>query len=113
MKKIYIGLLLIFILILTLYVKKKDLEHFEATQFGQDFAKFYDAPGLECDKHFKLMVDPNLPSTKGCYISLADMKKYINPNLTDCPTIWNLNTEIDGVRYCRHNGANLPVNEDI
>ncbi len=65
---------------------------------------------LECDPHFEFMIDPNLPQTKGCYIKLDDMKKYYNPNLKNCPTIWNYNIEIDGVQYCRRNGANLPNN---
>ena len=64
---------------------------------------------LECDPNFKFMVDPNLPSTKGCYIKLDDMKKYYNPYLKNCPDIWNYNIEIDGVQYCRRNGANLPL----
>jgi hypothetical protein len=64
---------------------------------------------LECQRHFKFMVDPNLPQTKGCYIKLDDMKKYYNPSLKNCPTIWNYNIEIDGVQYCRRDGANLPL----
>lgn len=64
---------------------------------------------LQCDRHFKFMIDPNLPNTKGCYIKLDDMKKYYNPYLKNCPGIWNYNIEIDGVQYCRRNGANLPV----
>jgi len=64
---------------------------------------------LECDPHFKFMVDPNLPQTIGCYIKLDDMKKYYNPYLKNCPDIWNYNIEIDGVQYCRRNGANLPL----
>ena len=72
----------------------------------QDLA--YTTP-LQCDPHFKFMVDPNLPNTKGCYIELDDMKKYYNPYLKNCPDIWNYNIEIDGVQYCRRNGANLPL----
>jgi hypothetical protein len=64
---------------------------------------------LECEKHFKFMVDPNLPKTLGCYIKLDDMKKYYNPYLKNCPDIWNYNIEIDGVKYCRKTGANLPI----
>jgi hypothetical protein len=64
---------------------------------------------LECQRYFKFMVDPNLPQTKGCYIKLDDMKKYYNPYLKNCPTIWNYNIEIDGVQYCRKDGANLPL----
>jgi hypothetical protein len=64
---------------------------------------------LECDRYFNFMKDPNLPQTKGCYIKLDDMKKYYNPYLKNCPDIWNYNIEIDGVQYCRRNGANLPI----
>jgi hypothetical protein len=64
---------------------------------------------LTCEPHFQFMRDPNLPQTKGCYIKLDDMKKYYNPYLKNCPTIWNYNLDIDGVQYCRKDGANLPI----
>lgn len=64
---------------------------------------------LTCERHFQFMRDPNLPQTKGCYIKLDDMKKYYNPYLKNCPTIWNYNIEINGEQYCRWNGANLPI----
>lgn len=64
---------------------------------------------LTCERHFEFMIDPNLPKTKGCYIKLDDLKKYYNPYLKNCPTIWNYNIEIDGIEYCRWNGANLPI----
>ena len=65
---------------------------------------------LKCERYFNFMVDPNMPNTLGCYIKLDDMKKYYNPALTDCPSIWNYNIEKDGIKYCRRNGANLPKN---
>ena len=65
---------------------------------------------LKCEPYYELMVDPNLPSTKGCYISLNNLKKYYNPYLVNCPQIWNYNVEINGEKYCRRNGANIPVN---
>ena len=43
------------------------------------------------------------------YKKYDDMKKYYNPYLKNCPTIWNYNLDIDGVQYCRKNGANLPI----
>lgn len=64
---------------------------------------------LTCDRYFQFMIDPNLPQTKGCYIKLDDLKKHYNPYLKNCPTIWNYNIEIDGVQYCRRDGANLPI----
>jgi len=107
------------IILLFLYKQKtnKITEHFDKS-FYENINYQYDqynygdeeyTTPLECKQGYELLVDPNLPSTKGCYISLKNMKRYYNPYLTDCPTIWNYNTTINGEKYCRQNGANIPV----
>jgi hypothetical protein len=120
---IYIIIILIIIIIIFCYyinffIKKNIKENFDKS-FYEDVDYLYKqynygdleyVTPLKCDRYFDFMVDPNMPNTLGCYIKLDDMKKYYNPTLTDCPSIWNYNIEKDGVKYCRRNGANLPIN---
>jgi hypothetical protein len=123
---IIIFIIIIFIIIFIIYNtinynKKKYIidnfynfnkKYYENINYQYDAYNYgdleYTTP-LECNRHFKFMVDPNLPNTKGCYIKLDDMKKYYNPYLKNCPDIWNYNIEIDGVQYCRKDGSNLPL----
>jgi hypothetical protein len=114
-------IIIIFISHTISFIKKKyiidnfdnfDKDYYENVNYQYDSYNYgdlqYTTP-LQCERHFNFMTDPNLPNTKGCYIKLDDMKKYYNPYLKNCPDIWNYNIEIDGVQYCRRNGANLPV----
>ena len=119
--KYKLFIFIIIILAIIYFLKKKhiidnfynfDKNYYENVNYQYEAYNYgdleYTTP-LECERHFKFMVDPNLPQTIGCYIKLDDMKKYYNPYLKNCPTIWNYNIEIDGVQYCRRNGANLPL----
>jgi hypothetical protein len=123
---IYLIVIIIFFCIIYFVIKQIKIKYYNNIDNFYNFDKaYYDninyqydsynygdleyTTPLQCDPHFKFMVDPNLPRTKGCYIKLDDMKKYYNPYLKNCPDIWNYNIEIDGVQYCRRNGANLPL----
>jgi len=121
--KSIILVLIIFLVYISFYFlnkKEKELifENFDKTLYENINYQYnqynygdeeYTTP-LKCDPYYELMTDPNLPSTKGCYISLANLKRYYNPYLVNCPQIWNYNVEINGEKYCRQNGANIPVN---
>jgi hypothetical protein len=115
----YIFIIFIIFIIFNIINKKKyiidnfynfDKNYYENIDYHYEPYKDseYTTP-LECPRHFNFIVDPNLPQTIGCYIKLDDMKKYYNPYLKNCPRIWNYNIEIDGVQYCRKDGANLPI----
>jgi hypothetical protein len=123
---IYLIVIIIFFCIIYFVIKQIKIKYYNNIDNFYNFDKaYYDninyqydsynygdleyTTPLQCDRHFKFMVDPNLPRTKGCYIKLDDMKKYYNPYLKNCPDIWNYNIEINGVQYCRRNGANLPL----
>ena len=123
---IYLIVIIIFFCIIYFVIKQIRIKYYNNIDNFYNFDKaYYDninyqykpddyqdlayTTSLQCDPHFQFMIDPNLPSTKGCYIKLDDMKKYYNPYLKNCPDIWNYNIEIDGVQYCRRNGANLPL----
>lgn len=122
---IYLIIIIIIFYILYFFIKKFNNKKYIIDNFDNFDKKYYEnvnyqyeaynygdleyTTPLECERHFKFMVDPNLPQTKGCYIKLDDMKKYYNPYLKNCPDIWNYNIEKDGVKYCRRTGANLPI----
>jgi hypothetical protein len=120
-KAITLFLIIIFIYITFIFFNKNkktifenfDKSFYENINYQYDQYNYgdieYTTP-LKCDPYYELMIDPNLPSTKGCYISLNNLKKYYNPYLVNCPQIWNYNIEINGEKYCRQNGANIPVN---
>lgn len=106
MYKILIIIFIAFFLLLLFHNNSKN-EYFDNNSEQYDY-DIYSTP-LTCKDHFQFMIDPNLPETIGCYITLDDYKKYYNPYVVDCPSIWNYNIEKDGIKYCRHDGANLPL----
>jgi len=120
--KIFYSIIIIIIFCIIYFIIKKrniidnfynfDKAYYENVNYQYEAYNYGDleyTTSLTCEPHFNFMIDPKLPNTKGCYIKLDDMKKYYNPYLQNCPTIWNYNIEIDGVQYCRRTGANLPL----
>ncbi len=65
-----------------------------------------------CRPHYQLMTDPNIPSTKACYISLPDYKRFYNPEAYQCPQTLNYNTKINNIEYCRDSPSNVPNNKE-